>query len=453
MRKKYFVAILYIVACLFGVVYLISDFMPDFNLSEFGRLFLLCGSCFFLYFGGLLLSKLKENNKPMKINLWIFFFLYIVLLVTLTLFDAMWGRNGFTFINLFSEKYIYFVKHSVNLIPFKTIIEFIKEFNSIYDNRTILLNLFGNFIALMPMAFFLPLLSKKQNKFKNFFITITLIVFGIELVQLLTASGKFDIDDFILNVFGATLMYFILKIKDINKLIKNMFLLEKNKISKKSIISIIICVLIVILGTIGIVKFRTKLYNDNYDEYNRLHNPLITIIDESGDTCDEALDLFYENDLYKYYFTCMKSDNVYADIKDDKRYLVKEFLINETYNYDINRMLQRLEYYNVDYIKENKYKYITFDVKLPISSDGGYSSPNAYVSVANENILNAKLDYHNADFDNNNYIIDLHLIPIKSGTTTISISFKDNDNNLLESYKYSVTIDSKLDVSFEEIKD
>lgn len=452
MNKKFFSIVLYIVASLFGFVYLISEFIPNFYLSELGRLFLLCGNCFFLYFGGFLLSKFKSNNKYMKINLWIFFVLYIVLLITLTLFDYMWGRNGLNFINWFSDEFVYFIKHSINLIPFKTIIEFIKEFNSMYSSRTILLNLFGNFIALMPMAFFLPLLLNKQNRFKNFFITIILIVFGIELVQLLTASGRFDIDDFILNVSGATLMYFILKIKDVNKLIKNIFLLEKNKISKKSIISIIISILLVILGAIVIVKFRTKLYNDNYDEFNRLHNPQITIIDESEDICNEELDLFYEDDLYNYYFTCKKSDKVYADVEEDKKYLVKDFLKNETYNYDIKRMLQRLDYYNVDYIKENKYKYITFDVKVPTYSDGGYSSPNTYVNVANKSILDAKFDYYNADFDNdNNYIIDLHLIPIKSETTTINISFKDNDDNLLESYKYSVTIDNKLNVTFKEV--
>ena len=449
MKKKYFSIVFYAIACLFGLTYLISEFMPNFNLSEFGRLFLLCGSCFFLYFGGLLLSKFKENNKPMKINLWIFFLLYLILLITLTLFDAMWGRNGFTFVNWFSDEFIYFAEHSINLIPFKTIIEFVKEFNSMYSNRTILFNLFGNFIALMPMAFFLPLLLKKQNKFKIFFITIILIVFGIELVQLLTASGRFDIDDFILNVLGATLMYFILKINDVNKLIKNIFLLEKNKIFKKSIISIIIPVLLVILGTIGIVKFRTKLYNDNYDEFNRLHNPQITIIDESGDTCDEGLDLFYDDDLYSYYFTCMKSDKVYADVKEDKKYLVKDFLMNETYNYDINRMLQRLDFYKVNYIKENKYKYISLNVKVP-TYDGGYSSPQTFVNISNKDILDINYDYEDVESAIFNY--KFHLIPKTSGTTTIDVSFKDNVDNLIETYKYSIKIDNELNVNFEQIK-
>ncbi len=451
MKNKIFSIILYIVACLFGLVYLISEFLPDFHLSEFGRVFLLCGSCLFLYFGAFLLSKHKNNdNKPMRINLWIFFILYILLLVTLTLFDAMWGRNGLTFINWFSEEFVYFVKHSVNFIPFKTIIEFIKEFNSMYSSRTILLNLFGNFIALMPMAFFLPLLFKKESKFKNYLITIILIVLGIELTQLLTASGRFDIDDFILNVSGATLMYFILKMKSVNKLIKNIFLLEKNKISKKSIIRIIVSILIVLLFAIGIVKFRNKLYNDNYDEYNKTHNPQITIIDESENTCDQALDLFYEDDLYKYYFTCMKSDKVYAFVNDEEKYLVKDFMKNETYNYDIDRMLQRLDFYKVDYIKENKYEYITLNVNVPNNSYGGYSSPNIYINIDNKNILSADYDYENEYDATFNYKI--HLIPKEIGSTNIDITFKDNNEKVLKFYKYSISIDKELNVKFEEIK-
>ena len=218
MKKKIFSIIFYMAACLFGLIYLIKELTPDIYLSTFGRLFLLCGSCFFLYLGALLLSKFKKDNKPMKINLWIFFVLYLLLLITLTLFDAMWGRNGLTFINWFNEDFIAYLKNSVNIIPFKTIIGYIKAFNSMSSNYAILYNLLGNFIALMPMAFFLPLLFKKQNKNRNFFITVLLIIFSIETIQLLTASGKFDIDDFILNISGAILLYLMFKIKDINNL-------------------------------------------------------------------------------------------------------------------------------------------------------------------------------------------------------------------------------------------
>jgi len=91
--KKTISIILYILAAMFLLIYSWAEIMPNLMLSETGRLFLLCGSCLFLYIGGLIKSKIEKNNKAMKINLWIFFILYLVLLITLTLFDPMWRQK------------------------------------------------------------------------------------------------------------------------------------------------------------------------------------------------------------------------------------------------------------------------------------------------------------------------------------------------------------------------
>lgn len=146
---------------------LLGEVISSIHLMEAARLFLLVGGCIFLYFGGLLFSKYKGNNKPMKINLWIFFCLYLILLITLILFDTMWGRGGLIFeLNL---NFLTYLKNSINLIPFKIISEFIKQFESIYSSRTILLNLFGNFIALMPFSFFLLILLKNKQNLKTLY--------------------------------------------------------------------------------------------------------------------------------------------------------------------------------------------------------------------------------------------------------------------------------------------
>ena len=91
--KKTISIILYILAAMFLLIYSWAEIMPNLMLSETGRLLLLCGSCLFLYIGGLIKKKNKKNNKAMKINLWIFFILYLVLLITLTLFDPMWRQK------------------------------------------------------------------------------------------------------------------------------------------------------------------------------------------------------------------------------------------------------------------------------------------------------------------------------------------------------------------------
>jgi len=53
-----------------------------------------------------------------------------------------------------------------------------------------------------------------------------IIVVVIELLQFVTMSGACDIDDLILNVLGASIIYFIFKIRCINNFIHKIFLWE-----------------------------------------------------------------------------------------------------------------------------------------------------------------------------------------------------------------------------------
>ena len=223
MLKKITIIILYIIAVLILGIYGIAEITPKFYLSGVTKVIILCSSCISLYFGGLLLSKYIKNNKPMKINIWIFFVLYIMLFVTLTLFDIFYGRSGFSNIHWTKEILRRYMQNSMNLIPFKTIIGYIKPLNNV-SSRIVITNILGNIIACMPFAFFLPVLFKKQNNIKVFTLTMILIVLIIESLQLITLSGSFDIDDLILNVFGAVILYLILKIKKVNQLIHKIFL-------------------------------------------------------------------------------------------------------------------------------------------------------------------------------------------------------------------------------------
>lgn len=453
-KQKILSIIFYAIAIFFFLIYVIADRSATLHLSEFGRLFLLCGSCVFLYFGGLFLSKYKNNTKPMKINLWIFFGLYLLLLVTLTLFDSMWGRNGINIISANAE-YKQYIENTVNLIPFKTIIGYVSEFDSMYSTSTILFNLLGNLVALMPMAFFLPLLFKKQNKFKNFVLTTTGIILLIEILQLITSSGRFDIDDLILNLSGALILYGIIKIKSVNNLIRNIFLLEKNKISKKSYIKIFSSLFIVILAIILLVAFRNKLYDKNLDDYTKKMNPIIEIVDET-ETCDETLEKFYEDDFRIYYFSCIKSDNVYAIINGEEKYLVKDILNTKDfkYNIDIEKIKFNLDKYHIKYYEEDKYNKISFNIDINCDSDV-CGSPEYKAFVGNENNLEVKFDSKNSIFDADNYkySIDLYLIPKASGTSNIEVIFKDYNSGEQTKYLYKVTIDDKLATTYDLVKD
>ena len=449
MKKKNFSFIFYGFAVLFLILYFIAERSTTLHFTEFGRLFLLCGSCLFLYFGGFLLSKYKNNIKPMKINLWIFFGLYLLLLVTLTLFDSIWGRNGINLVNA-NINYKQYFENTVNLVPFKTIMMYIKQFDSMYDTRTVLLNLLGNIIALMPMAFFLPLLFKKQNKFRNFLLTTTGIILLIEVLQLITSSGRFDVDDLILNLSGALILYEIIKIKAVNNLIRNIFLLEKNRIFKKDYIKIFILIFIIVLSLVILVLYRNKLYNKNTDNYDKIYHSQIKIIDET-ETCADALDKFYEDDLKNYYFPCMKSDNVFAIINDEEKYLIKDILNTKDFKYkiDIYRIKSLFDYYKIKYYEEDKYNKINFDIDLNCDNNA-CGSPEFKAFVGNKNNLEVKFDSRNSIFDSDNkkYNINLYLIPKTNGTSNLEVIFKDDNSGKQTKYLYKVIIDDNLNTTY-----
>lgn len=154
----------------------------------------------------------------MKIYLYVIFILYIITLIKLTLFDSDYGRAGLNFFHWNKENLEVYLRNN-NLIPFKTIIEYIAR-----QDRIAIVNLLGNLIAFAPMGLFLPLLFKRQNKLKNFILTNITIILTIEVLQFLSLSGSFDIDDLILNLLGTLLIYGLYKIKKINKVIHKLFL-------------------------------------------------------------------------------------------------------------------------------------------------------------------------------------------------------------------------------------
>ena len=217
---------LYLSAVVFLLIYILLEVIPAINPSEITRIFLLSGSCLFMYIGGYKLSKAINNNHPMKVNLFIFFIIYLVLLITLTLFDPIWGRNG---INNFidTNSFEYYIDNALNLVPFKTISLYIRNMSyNVLTTKNIVYNLVGNFVCMMPLALFLPLLFKCERKTFTFIKTVLCITISVELIQFITTSGTCDIDDVILNAGGAILFFGILNIPIIKKIIYKIFLGE-----------------------------------------------------------------------------------------------------------------------------------------------------------------------------------------------------------------------------------
>lgn len=439
-KNKVISIIFYIMSIIFLMYYGFVELSSNRFMTTFGRLFLLCGSCLFLYLGAILLSKYRKDNKPMKINLWIFFILYCGLLITLTLLDPMWGRNGISIFEWTKEAFNNYISSSVNLIPFKTIIGYTKDiFTSLLDTSTIFANLLGNLVCLMPFALFIPMLFKKINNTKKFLISILCITLGIELIQFITCSGSCDIDDVILNTLGAFIMYKILNIKEIKKLINNIFLLEKNKIDKKKVLQVLIPLFIAIIICFGLYKIGTRYYDKNLDDWMSIRNYKLEIIDET-ETCDTALELFYESELYEYYFSCIKSDYVYARINDGEKYLVKELLNNNPTEYIIS--IDRFKRAGLDFIEKEKYKKIEL-----------YYKGSIYISrekIEDKNIL--EIGWGSSVQGLDEFSQEVFLIPKNEGITTLSFDVYDSHSNeLIDTIKYEISIDSNLEVNYKEI--
>lgn len=98
--------------------------------------------------------------------------------------------------------------NSINLIPFKTIIEYITAIADGSIRGHAIRNLLGNLFLFFPIGFYVSFLLKKTGKIRTYSMIMAAVIIVIEIIQLATKSGSLDIDDFILN-FTGTLIGFI----------------------------------------------------------------------------------------------------------------------------------------------------------------------------------------------------------------------------------------------------
>lgn len=177
-----------------------------------------------------------DKKETYESNIIIYIILYLIFLISLTMFI---GRYNTPLINM-RNGYL----RDVNIIPFKTIVKYLTEKKSI---KVIIYNIFGNLIAFVPLSFLLILKNDKNMKLSKQIRKISIAVIIIEILQLIFSCGKFDIDDFILNVTGALIFYFIFLKTNLFLKIKKIFTsdLNINKIMKLFLLIIILFIIII----------------------------------------------------------------------------------------------------------------------------------------------------------------------------------------------------------------
>lgn len=133
------------------------------------------------------------------------FVLYVLAILFLLVIPNNYRGHNVLVGGLTWERWVAYIGHNWNLIPFREIAEQVGSIFAGDDVSRNIIYLTGNLIGFSPLGFFLPSLFAKQRDFTAFIITVVLAVTCLELAQLVTMRGSFDIDDIILNATGACL--------------------------------------------------------------------------------------------------------------------------------------------------------------------------------------------------------------------------------------------------------
>lgn len=146
------------------------------------------------------MGRRKQNRSP--------FVRFLFLVYCGVMLWLLFGRSYGWIEGLSYEQML---RQNINLTPLLTI----RNYWRVIYHRTnealiyhCFINLFGNVILFIPAGWLLPKIWKKQRNLFRFIATCGLSIFLVELLQLFSLLGSFDVDDIILNLAGM-LMGFI----------------------------------------------------------------------------------------------------------------------------------------------------------------------------------------------------------------------------------------------------
>ena len=136
-------------------------------------------------------------NKKKNIKIWTAFLVYLLSLCYVLFFGGMLGRTEH------SGEYRY------NLTLFQEIGRYYGIGIRFGEWRLFIWNVIGNIGVFIPFGLFVPTLF---SNCKNICLTVLLTLqmsLAVELIQLVTQVGSFDVDDILLNTMGGLCGYLI----------------------------------------------------------------------------------------------------------------------------------------------------------------------------------------------------------------------------------------------------
>lgn len=153
------------------------------------------------------MSTKRRRSPAVTALLWILLIGYLFVLFRVILFKFPID----TILNILMDRdELEFTR--VNRIPFQTIRFYL--FSGRVSSSIAVRNILGNILAFVPLGILIPLIRRNLSIVFTF-LTAFAISAAIELTQFVTGLGSCDIDDIILNVFGAMLTCVILTSLDL----------------------------------------------------------------------------------------------------------------------------------------------------------------------------------------------------------------------------------------------
>ena len=147
---------------------------------------------------------MKKNCK----KFWKFVFLvYILILIRLIVFKYPWGYLV-DIVKSWEKGVVLEGLSTANFTLGKSIRMYIKYFNK-FPFWNGFANLVGNILVFVPFGFLLPKAYPGCGRWWRVLYCAVGIVMCIELFQLFSAFGAFDVDDILLNVSGSVIGYSI----------------------------------------------------------------------------------------------------------------------------------------------------------------------------------------------------------------------------------------------------
>lgn len=125
----------------------------------------------------------------------VLFLLYVVFLIYFLFLAEWYGRTEV------AEEYRY------NLELFREIKRFI-IYREQLGTFAVFANLAGNILIFVPYGFFISMASRARGFFKTLVFSMGLSL-CVEIIQLFTRVGSFDVDDILLNTIGGVLGYIV----------------------------------------------------------------------------------------------------------------------------------------------------------------------------------------------------------------------------------------------------